>query len=281
MVRGKWLRKSEEIMLETATEHVNKQTDRKLGDEWTDWKGYADPREGDINEKPAMFLSLASGVLFIYLATALLGWFMVRPRFEQLNPLFASLTGWVVSCLAVGFLVSLIVESIVLQFGKSLYPYTWIERFLLALLPKTIWLGTKLGISKDRTGNSFIKMHNFITKAFIDKLSRLRLLILLPRCLKKEARTRLLTRLSGDDVKVYTAAGGEEAREAIKQYRPTIILAIACERDLISGIKDVAERIPVFAVPNKRPDGPCKNTDFSLTEMEEAFRVLMPMKQAS
>ncbi len=268
-------------MLETATEHVNKQTDRKLGDEWTDWKGYADPREKDINEKPVTFLSLASGVLFIYIATALLGWFMVRPRFEQFNPLIANLTGWVVDGLAAGFLVSLIIEGIVLKFGKSLYPYTWIEKFLLALLPKTIWLGTKLGISKDRIGNSFIKMHNFITKAFIDKLSRLRLLILLPRCLKKEARTRLLNRLSGDDFKVYTAAGGEEAREAIRQYRPTIILAIACERDLISGIKDVAERILVFAVPNKRPDGPCKNTDFSLTELEEAVRVLMPMKQTS
>jgi len=80
---------------------------------------------------------------------------------------------------------------------------------------------------------------------------------------------------------MYTAAGGEEARAAIKQYRPTIILAIACERDLISGIKDVAEKIPVFAIPNKRPEGPCKNTDFSLSELDEAVRVLMTAKQTS
>jgi hypothetical protein len=174
----------------------------------------------------------------------------------------------------------MLIESIVLKFGKSLYPYTWIEKFLLSLLPKTIWLGTKFGISKDRIGNSFIKMHNFITKTFIDKLSTFRLLILLPRCLRKEARTRLFDRLSGDNFKVYTAAGGEEAREAIKQYRPTIILAIACERDLISGIKDVAEKILVFAIPNKRPEGPCKNTDFLLPELEEALRVLMTMKHS-
>jgi len=268
-------------MLETAIEHANKQTDRKLGDEWTDWKGKTDPREGDIDEKPSMFLSLASAVLIISIAAVFLGWFMVKPRFEQLNPLLANLTGWMVGGFTIGFLISMLAESIVLKFGKSLYPYTWIEKFLLSLLPKTIWLGTKLGISKDRIGNSFIKMHNFITKTFIDKLSIFRILILLPRCLKKEARTRLTTRLSGDNFKVYTAAGGEEAREAIKQYRPTIILAIACERDLISGIKDVAEKILVFAIPNKRPEGPCKNTDFSLIELEEALKLLMAVKHTS
>jgi uncharacterized protein len=268
-------------MLETATEHANKQVDRKLGDEWTDWKGDTDPREGDIDEKPSTFLSLASAVLIISIAAVFLGWFMVKPRFEQLNPFLANLTGWMVGGFTIGFLISMLAESIVLKFGKSLYPYTWIEKFLLSLLPKTICLGTKLGISKDRIGNSFIKMHNFITKTFIDKLSIFRILILLPRCLKKEARTRLTTRLSGDNFKVYTAAGGEEAREAIKQYRPTIILAIACERDLISGIKDVAEKIPVFAIPNKRPEGPCKNTDFSLIELEEALRLLTAVKHTS
>jgi uncharacterized protein len=268
-------------MPETVMERANKPADRKLGDEWTDWKGDVDPREGDINENLSTFLSLASSVLILSVAAVLLGWFMVEPRFEQLDPRIAHFAGWIVGCVTVCFLVSMLIESIVLKFGKSLYPYPWIEKFLLSLLPKTIWLGTKFGISKDRIGNSFIKMHNFITKTFIDKLGTFRLLILLPRCLKKEARTRLIDRLSGDNFKVFTAAGGEEAREAIKQYRPTIILAIACERDLISGIKDVAEKILVFAIPNKRPEGPCKNTDFLLPDLEEALKVLMSMKQSS
>jgi hypothetical protein len=268
-------------MLETAIEHANKQTDRKLGDEWTDWTGEVDPQEGDIDENPSMFLSLASAVLFLSVAAVFLGWFMVKPRFEQFNPTLATLTGWMIGGFTVGFLLSMLAESIVLKFGKSLYSRKWIERFLLSLLPKTIWLGIKFGINKDRIGNSFIKMHNLITKTFIDKLSTFRTLILLPRCLKKEARTRLTSRLSGDNFKVYNAAGGEDAREAIKQYRPTVILAIACERDLISGIKDVADKVLVFAIPNKRPEGPCKNTDFSLTELEETLRVLMVVKQIS
>ncbi len=83
-----------------------------------------------------------------------------------------------------------------------------------------------------------------------------------------------MNRLKGRDYKVFTAAGGEEARVAIRQYRPTTILAIACERDLMGGIKDVADKIPVIAVPNKRPEGPCKNTDFALNELDEALETL-------
>jgi hypothetical protein len=101
-----------------------------------------------------------------------------------------------------------------------------------------------------------------------------KLLILLPRCLKKEARNRILNNIKGNGTKVLTVAGGEEAREAIRQYRPDFILAIACERDRISGIKDVADTIPVLSIPNKRPEGPCKNTDFSSGELKDTFEFI-------
>ena len=83
-----------------------------------------------------------------------------------------------------------------------------------------------------------------------------------------------MNRLHGSDYKVLTAAGGEEARQAIRQYRPTTILAIACERDLMGGVKDVADKIPVIAIPNRRPEGPCKNTDFALSDLDEALAAL-------
>lgn len=269
-------------MIETKTEQPDKQRDRKLGDEWTDWKSDADPRDGVIDEKLSTFFALAIGVLLIFIALLLIGWFMIKPRIEQFNPALAIYSGWAVTGITVVFLISLFVESMVLlKFGRSLLPYKCTEKFLLTLLPKTIWLGTKLGISKDRVGNSFIKMHNYITKSFINRLRASRLLILLPRCLKKEARSQIMNRISGNNVKVCTAAGGEEARAAIKEFRPASILAIACERDLMSGIKDVAEMIPVLAVPNRRPEGPCKNTDISLAELEDALRVFTAAQQES
>jgi hypothetical protein len=263
-------------MTETRTDpaaHTENRKDRKLGDEWMDWKG--DSREGEINEGLSTFLSLASVVVIISIMLLLFGWFMVKPRFQQMNPMLAAGAGWAIAALAAGLVIFAILEGVLLRtFRKSLFPYGWIERLVVSLLPETIWLGKKFGISKDRIGNSFIKMHNFVTMSFVGTLNAGRILILLPRCLKREARERLMSRLNGGNYKVYTAAGGEEAREAIRQYRPTTILAIACERDLMGGIKDVADKIPVIAVPNKRPEGPCKNTDFILSELDEALRTL-------
>ena len=265
-------------MSETRTNpaaYTEDRIDRKLGDEWIDWKGNLDPREGEINESLSTFLFLASGVLLIFIVLLFLGWFMVKPRFQQLNPQLEMFAGWLIVGFTTCFVISAILEGVLLRtFKKSLFPYGWIERLVVWLLPKTIWLGKKFGISKDRIGNSFIKMHNFVTMSFIGKLNASRILILLPRCLKRDARARLMSRLNGSDYKVYTAAGGEEAREAIRQYRPTTILAIACERDLMGGIKDVADKIPVIAIPNKRPEGPCKNTDFPLSELDEALSAL-------
>jgi uncharacterized protein len=265
-------------LTETRTdpsEYTENRIDRKLGDEWMDWKGDPDPREGEINENLSTFLTLASGVLIIFIVLLLLGWFMVKPRFQQLNPLFGIFAGRMIIGFATCLVISAILEGVLLRtFKKSLFPYSWIERLVVSLLPLTIWLGKKLGISKDRIGNSFIKTHNFVTMSFVGKLNAGRILILLPRCLKREARARLMNRVNGSDYKVFTAAGGEEARAAIRQYRPTTILAIACERDLMGGIKDVADKIPVIAIPNKRPEGPCKNTDFPQNELDEALRAL-------
>jgi hypothetical protein len=250
--------------------------DRKLGDEWIDWKGQ-DSGEVPINERLSTFLSLATTVLFGCALALLFAWFMIKPRLEQMNPAVADFTGWaVIACIAALLLAVFFETAALLKRGRSVLPYKWIRKFFIALLPKVIWLGGKIGISKDRIGNSFIKIHNAITRSHIRTLGDGRLLVLLPRCLKREARMELTGRIHGDNVKVVTAAGGEQAREAIKEYRPEAILAVACERDLMSGIKDVADRIPVLAVPNIRPEGPCKNTELSFPELEEALKILMP-----
>ncbi len=84
----------------------------------------------------------------------------------------------------------------------------------------------------------------------------------------------MVERANGRAVQIVTAAGGEEARKAIREYKPSLILAIACERDLISGIRDVAEKIPVLAIPNKRPEGPCKNTHLHLDALDDALKFI-------
>ncbi len=268
-------------MPDTREGNLAKPADRKLGDEWTDWKGDAGSAETEANESTATFLIL-SGVIFFFLIVLLnVGWYLVKPRIEQVIPAVSVALEWCVEGLSILMLLIVAAEAIsVARFGKSLLPYVLTERVLLALLPKSVWLGRKFGLSRDRVSNSFIKVHNSVLKASPNRLSAERLLVLLPRCLERATRSQILDRLGGTEAKTVTASGGEEARKAIQEHRPTVILAIACERDLISGLKDVAERIPVLAIPNRRPQGPCKNTQLPIEELDAALRFLAERREA-
>lgn len=262
-------------MTETEPDSRPTPKDRRLGDEWLDWNGTTNPAEPEIDEKPRTFLVLAAGSLLMLIAVLRLGWYLAKPRIEQLSLFLSHFIEWTAFLLFMLFLLLIGVETMLLiWFRKSLFPYTWAEKFLLALLSRSMWLGQKFGINKDRVGSSFIKMHNFMLKSHARILRDDTLLILLPRCLEKETRRQVVERVNGRAVQIVTASGGEEARKAIRQHKPSLILAVACERDLISGIKDVAERIPVLAIPNKRPEGPCKNTHLYLTDLDEALKFI-------
>lgn len=260
-------------MRETGPDSKMTQKDRRLGDEWLDWNGTTKPSELDIDERQRTFLALAAGTVLMAIALLQLGWYLAKPRIEQLSLFLSHFIEWSAFVLFVLFLLMVCVEmTLLIRFKKSVFPYIWAEKFLLALLSRSMWLGEKFGISKDRVGNSFIKVHNLMLKSHARVLKGNVLLILLPRCLGKEAKRQVVERVNGRAVQIVTAAGGEEARNAIRRHNPSLILAVACERDLISGIRDVAEKIPVLAIPNKRPEGPCKNTHLQLTDLDEALR---------
>lgn len=262
-------------MMEKETDSKTGPKDRKLGDKWLDWNGIATPAEGDIDERLGTFLTLAAGCILLLIACLGFGWYLTKPRIDQVSPLLANLIEWSVFIAVAVILILVALETtLLLKFNISLLPYTLAERLLFLFLSKAIWLGQRLGISKDRVSNSFIKAHNLIVKNYVRRLNADRLLILLPRCLRKEVKQQVIERANGLTVHIFTAKGGEDAREAIIQYKPSLILAIACERDLISGIRDVADKIPVLAIPNKRPEGPCKNTCLNFDAFDEAMRLM-------
>ncbi|UCH81686.1 MAG: DUF116 domain-containing protein [Nitrospiraceae bacterium] len=266
------------------SEQMTKPKDRKLGDEWNDWDGDTGKLDSDINEHMKTFLSLAAGIMFIFVASLPIAWYMIKPRVEQYSLPAADLLEWTLFAVSVFFLLMIIAEGIyTLKLRKSFLPYRWVEKFLLFLLPKTVWLGNKFGISRDRVGNSFIKLNNFMTQSHADQINHDRPLILLPRCLTKEARREIDSMINGNgnSLKILTVHGGEAARKAINQFNPTFILALACERDLMSGLKDIAEKIPVIAIPNRRPEGPCKNTRVAIDEVEAALKYIADRKVRS
>ena len=83
-------------------------------------------------------------------------------------------------------------------------------------------------------------------------------------------------------VKAFILAGGEAARARICEHKPRACVAVACERDLVAGISDVASaKLIGIGIPNKRPEGPCKNTTLDLKEFENAVRFFLGKPQLS
>lgn len=268
-------------MPDTHEGNLAKPKDRKLGDEWTDWKGETGSAELEANERSTTFLMLSGVILLFLIALLNVGWYLMKPRIEQISRAASVPLEWCVEGFSILILAIVVAEAIsVARFGKSLLPYVWAEKFLLGLLPKSVWLGRRFGISRDRVSNSFIKVHNVVLKAYANRLNVERLLVLVPRCLERAARSQVVDRIDRLAAKMVTASGGEEARQAILENRPSLILAIACERDLISGLKDIGNRIPVLAIPNKRPQGPCKNTQLPIEELDAVLNFLAKRKEA-
>lgn len=70
------------------------------------------------------------------------------------------------------------------------------------------------------------------------------------------------------------ATGGGFARELIRTLRPKGVVALACERDLESGVREIRS-IPVYGVLISRADTPCFNTQVSLDKVEKALAVML------
>ena len=160
--------------------------------------------------------------------------------------------------------------------------------FLKGLYPLAYLLSRSLGVGRESLQQMLIRINNaLVRREFKGRAERL--LLLLPHCLQREecnirvtsnvfncARCgkcdiRDLIQLADEfGLQLYVATGGTLARRVVVETRPQAIVAVACERDLSSGISDTYP-IPVLGVLNDRPFGPCLNTRVDLYCVREAL----------
>ena len=72
-------------------------------------------------------------------------------------------------------------------------------------------------------------------------------------------------------VEIKIATGGTLARKHIKEIKPNLVIAVACKRDLMSGIHD-AFPVRVIGVFNKILNEPCVNTTVSIEEIRRVLK---------
>jgi hypothetical protein len=178
--------------------------------------------------------------------------------------------------------------------GKNLFFNRRIRGVVIRILfPLLVVVGRGLGIKKEETRRSFIAINNQLVLAEAKKVPPDNILLLLPHCLQNhECTTRIIGNVENCKgcgkckikdlvelskkykVHVSVATGGTLARKIVVETRPEVIVAVACERDLTSGIQDTYP-IPVFGIFNRRPFGPCYDTDVDLDLVEKGLTTFL------
>lgn len=231
-------------------------------------------------------LLLGTGVLLGAVGGAL--WFVPRSLHGSGDWLLGLLSGLLgFGALVVWAGIAILVFAIL--FERDL-PGTRRLRGLLVkvFFPPLVALARIFGISKEAVERSYIAVNNQLVLRSGRRSPTERMLILLPHCLQvDECDIRITGEIAncrgcgrcpiaglvelGERYGVHlsVATGGTIARRIIVEQKPEMIVAVACERDLTSGIQD-AHPLPVYGILNERPEGPCYNTRVDLGEVERA-----------
>jgi hypothetical protein len=242
--------------------------DRRLGHEWDEWDGRPLPNQGNYDSAPALFFAWSAMTLVVGLGVVALLLFLLAPRIESVHPVVVSLL-WSALLVATGMLWAWWgVLLISYQLGRPLLPERLAERGpFLRLMRLTSRTADRFG-RRDWVENAAVKVYNALAVMRQRKVGGGELLLLIPRCLSKVTLDGVLGIAGKYGVPVFVATRGQLARRVIRERRPKAVVAVACERDMVSGLHDVAGKIPVLGLTMTLPAGPCKDATLDLGQLE-------------
>src|SRR5918996_1831838 len=243
--------------------------DRRLGHEWDEWDGQPLPNGGDYDSAPRLFFLWSAAALVVGLGGAAVALFLLGPRLASLHPAVPTVLwiglGAVSALLWVWWLV------LALSFGlhRPLLPERLAERGLfLRLMRLTSRVANRFG-RRVWVENAAVKGYNTLALLRGRKVGKGELLLLIPRCLSKETLDGVLGVAGRHGVPVFVATRGQLARRVIRERRPRAVVAVSRERDMVSGLHDVAGKIPVLGLTMTLPSGPCKDASLDLAQLEQ------------
>jgi len=251
---------------------IHIEVDRRLGHEWDEWNGKPLPSGGDFSAPPGLFFRFAGLTLAALASVAALLLYIVAPRLGALVPALPRVL-WI-SLGALTVLAWLWLGLAVLSFysGINLLPERLLERGLyLRLMNYTSALSRAFG-KRDWVEHAAIDIYNTLAVRRGRKVGKGELLVLIPRCLSKQALDGVLEIAGRYEVPVFVATRGQLARRVIRERRPRAVVAVACERDMMTGLRDVAGKLPVLGLTMQLPNGPCRDAVLDLPQMEEWVR---------
>ena len=248
----------------------------------------------DLRPKKRVFIALASLSTIILALFLYALWRITIPGLADISnflPLaFGLVVFIVVGSVALGIL-GIVLAIIGVPTLRVFHSWAW--HVIIFLYPITLFLGRMFDLSRERIEQSFIEVSNHLVRQQNIKVPADRIMILTPHCIQLDTCPYKITRdvenchqcggccvglmlglVHKYGMHMTVATGGTLARQAVKKIRPKAIIAVACERDLTSGIQDVFP-LPVLGVLNERPNGPCFNTRVDINKVEEAIKIFL------
>ena len=157
--------------------------------------------------------------------------------------------------------------------------------------PVVLLAGKIFRITPDKTELYLVKLNNRLRGKGKGKAEKI--LILTPSCLQNKdcknnvvedaknclkcgkCKVKDLLALSEKyKIKLTVVTGGRLARQVLADTKADTVIAVACEKELASGIIDTYP-VAVHAVINQRPFGPCVNTDVGIQEVESIIQRIL------
>lgn len=249
-------------------ELIHIETDRRLGHEWDEWNGRPLPNQGNYSAPPRRFFLYAVVTLAAGSATLFALWFVLAPRLAALWPPLSTavlLTIGAFSVIAWAWF-GLLAASF---YGPALLlPERLAERGpFLGLMSWTSHVARRFG-RRDWVEHAAVDVYNALAERRGRRVGKGELLVLIPRCLSKQTLDDVLEVAGRYEVPVFVATRGQLARRAIRERRPRAVVAVACERDMVTGLHDVAAKIPVLGLTMQLPAGPCKDAVIDIKKFE-------------
>lgn len=241
-----------------------------------------------------LFVTLMGVTCLIVVAAIFLAWWIPNRGLANIHPNLPHIVGIIMVVLSGAAILGTGLLVLTTALGKDIFLTRFMRLVVIKfLLPVIEFVGRVLGLDKDRIRQSFVAMNNSLVTSQRMKIKPDRILVLLPHCIQL---SDCEIKVTGDirkcvqcgrcsinglidigkkyAVDISVATGGTLARKVIVEKRPKLVLAVACERDLTSGIKDCYP-LPVIGILNERPLGPCFNTIVDVNKIDEALSQLL------
>lgn len=250
--------------------------------------------------KKRVFLGMLSLTTLLMAVVLFVIWYIGVPGLADIQPWLPTLLGAAFSAvvlLAFFGIINMVLAVSGLPYLGILQKQTY--ELINALFPFAVYLGRIFGIKRRKLEASFIAVSNLLFRRRSIRVPASRLLVVTPHCLQLASCPHKITRdphnckrCGGCDIGAlvtlademgfhfFVATGGTLARQIVRDTRPKAVLAIACERDLMSGIQDVYP-LPAIGVLNIRPNGPCYNTHVDMDLVKKQLEeIIIPEPKA-